>query len=180
MEPTAKAADQELHIDGMAVSIPVVGADTTQSPSDDSSLVQLGGKVSQKSKSKESSDLNSQGSGSRPAILLTGATHSRELITIQTVLFTALRMIHKAIIAKEKKYQNLLMQNVYYVIPVINVDGLNLIEQEFSKTQKILNKRKNMNKHEDLHEAGSQFLNCSDAMSGVDLNRNWGVDFGLA
>lgn len=81
----------------------------------------------------------------RPAILLTGATHARELITVQMNLYTALKLLHQGIINKDEKYQNMLLQNIYYIIPVVNVDGVALIEKEFPKSKgSILKKRKNM------------------------------------
>lgn len=64
----------------------------------------------------------------RPAIFLTGAHHARELITIQMTLYTALKLIHQATVANDEKYQNLLMQNIYYIVPIVNPDGVNLIE----------------------------------------------------
>jgi len=65
---------------------------------------------------------------SRPAILMTAATHSRELITIQMVMFTALNLLHKGLILKDPKAIRQLAQNVYYIVPTINVDGVAFIE----------------------------------------------------
>jgi hypothetical protein len=45
----------------------------------------------------------------RPAILLTGATHARELITVQMNLYTALKLLHQGIVNKDEKYQNMLL-----------------------------------------------------------------------
>lgn len=70
---------------------------------------------------------------------MTGATHSRELITIQMPLYTALKMLHKAFVQNDEKYLNLLMQNTYYIVPIINVDGVSLIEKDFQKSFHILN-----------------------------------------
>jgi len=39
-------------------------------------------------------------------------------------LFSLLRLIHGAIIHNDRKFINLLVQNKYYVIPVVNVDGV--------------------------------------------------------
>ena len=38
----------------------------------------------------------------------------------------------------------MLMQNIYYIVPIVNPDGVNLIEKDFAKSFHILNKRKNM------------------------------------
>lgn len=108
---------------------------------------------------------------------MTGATHSRELITVQMPLYTALKMLHKAFVQNDEKYLNLLMQNTYYIVPIINVDGVSLIEKDFQKSFHILNQRKNMNPNAIKDKTGTP---CQAQMSGVDLNRNWGVDFGVA
>jgi murein tripeptide amidase MpaA len=65
---------------------------------------------------------------SKPAIVLTGQIHSREAITSSMVLFTALKLIHGGVVHKDSRYQSLLAMNKYYVIPSINVDGVNFIE----------------------------------------------------
>jgi murein tripeptide amidase MpaA len=85
-----------------------------------------------------------QDSKARPAIFLTGAHHARELITVQMTLYSALKLIHQALVANDEKYQNLLMQNVFYIVPIVNPDGVALIERDFLKTFHLLNKRKNM------------------------------------
>ena len=40
-------------------------------------------------------------------------------------------MLHKAFVSNDEKYQNLLMHNVYYIVPIINVDGASMIEKDF-------------------------------------------------
>ena len=65
---------------------------------------------------------------SKPAIVLTGQIHSREAITSSMVLFTALKLIHGGVVHKDKRYESLLAMNKYYIIPSINVDGVNFIE----------------------------------------------------
>jgi hypothetical protein len=42
--------------------------------------------------------------GKKPAILLTGATHARELISTTLTLYQMLNLIQKAVIYKEPKY----------------------------------------------------------------------------
>lgn len=63
----------------------------------------------------------------------------------------------------------MLEQNKFYMMPVFNVDGSNLIEQNYLKTGQIVPKRTNMH-------ILSQ--NCSISEGGVDLNRNFGYMFG--
>jgi len=57
----------------------------------------------------------------------------------------------------------------FHFIPVVNVDGVALVEETWKNEKKILNKRKNMNPK----YAGS----CGSENGGVDLNRNWGIDW---
>ena len=54
-------------------------------------------------------------------------------------------MIHGGLLHNNKRYFNLLMQNKYYVIPTVNVDGLVYIEDHYHNEGKLLEKRKNMN-----------------------------------
>mmetsp|Transcript_29327 Transcript_29327/g.44184 ORF Transcript_29327/g.44184 Transcript_29327/m.44184 type:complete len:140 (+) Transcript_29327:1291-1710(+) len=62
----------------------------------------------------------------------------------------------------------MLRSNKFYFIPVINVDGSALVETHWQTDGQILNKRKNMNPN---------FAQCGEENSGVDLNRNYGVDW---
>jgi hypothetical protein len=66
----------------------------------------------------------------------------------------------------------MLKQNRYYFIPIINVDGVAMIEYFWTTEHRFVDRRKNMHKH---HHA-----QCADKESGfgVDLNRNFPVDFG--
>ena len=92
-------------------------------------------------------------------------------------MYTALKLLHQGIVNKEEKYQNMLMQNKYYIIPVVNVDGVALIEKEYPKSHgSVLKKRKNMNPNATKSLKG---YTCAVEDSGVDLNRNYGVDFGV-
>lgn len=91
-------------------------------------------------------------------------------------LYSALKLIHQALVANDEKYQNLLMQNVYYIVPIVNPDGVALIEKDFTKTFHILNKRKNMSPNA---AQDAQNTTCLPQDSGVDLNRNYGVDWGV-
>ncbi len=62
----------------------------------------------------------------------------------------------------------MLRDQKFYFLPIVNVDGAALVEKYWLSDKKIINKRKNMN-------PGYQL--CSEENSGVDLNRNYGVDF---
>lgn len=104
---------------------------------------------------------------SKPAMFLSGAHHAREFMSTQMPLYSVLRMIHGGYIHNDDKYRNLLTQNKYYVVPVVNVDGLADIESNFDKTGKVQTRRKNMN-----NQFASQ---CQGENMGVDLNRNYGL-----
>jgi hypothetical protein len=47
------------------------------------------------------------------------------------VLFSVLKMIHGGIIHKNQRDFNMLVQNKYYAIPTVNVDGLAFIEENY-------------------------------------------------
>ena len=77
---------------------------------------------------------------------------------------------------KNRKARNLLAQNKYYVLPVVNPDGVALIENDYLNNHRgILKKRKNMNP--DATWNSNKGFQCLPEDSGVDLNRNYGVDF---
>ena len=82
-------------------------------------------------------------------------------------LYSVLKLLHGGVVHGEKHYVNMLIQNKYYVVPVVNVDGLAYIEQKFVTTGVFSEKRKNMN----LEDADL----CGEEEVGVDLNRNYGV-----
>ena len=108
---------------------------------------------------------------------MTGAHHARELITLQMTLFQVLKLIHAGLITQQPKYRNLLAQNKYYVIPVVNPDGVAFIETEFGKSRELVKKRKNMNPQAVKSIKDYQ---CLPEDSGVDLNRNYGVDWSVS
>jgi hypothetical protein len=66
---------------------------------------------------------------------------------------------------------------VYYIVPIVNVDGAALVQKEFEKTGLVIKKRKNMSPNATYSTKG---YTCADEDSGVDLNRNYAVDFGVA
>lgn len=103
------------------------------------------------------------------SIVVTGATHARELLSMQVPMYMALKMIHQGLFSKKEKYQQMLATTKFYFIPIINVDGAALVQETWNSDAKILNKRKNMNP--------SNNAKCGDENSGVDLNRNYGIDW---
>lgn len=66
---------------------------------------------------------------------------------------------------------------MYYIVPIVNVDGAALVQKEFEKTGLVIKKRKNMSPNATYSTKG---YTCAEEDSGVDLNRNYAVDFGVA
>jgi len=86
-------------------------------------------------------------------------------------LYSLLKLIHGGVLHKDQRYLNLLLQNKFYIIPTVNVDGLTYIEQHYRSTGEVVAKRKNMH-----FPKGSE--KCNKTTGGVDLNRNYGFSFG--
>ena len=78
----------------------------------------------------------------KKAILMTGAHHSRELVSAQMPLYTILDLLHGLVHGEPEKIA-LLEQNKYFVIPVVNVDGFYTIYEQYMKTGELILKRKN-------------------------------------
>lgn len=71
----------------------------------------------------------------------------------------------------------MLAQNIYYIVPIVNKDGVALIEKDYPKNGgTILKKRKNMSPDAIKSKKG---YTCAPEDSGVDLNRNYPIDFGI-
>ncbi|OMJ70961.1 hypothetical protein SteCoe_30934 [Stentor coeruleus] len=96
----------------------------------------------------------------KPRILVIGAHHARELISI-TNIFYLLDYI------MTNKSLSLRTEREILFIPLLNVDGLSAISDEFNKTNKILEIRKN------IRPTG-----CKIEDQGIDLNRNYGYKWG--
>ena len=82
--------------------------------------------------------------GKKPTILMTGATHARELISTNFNLYQMLKLLKKGDIEKNEEWNKLLQQNKYIFMPIWNVDGVNFIEKQWNEKHIILPKRKNM------------------------------------
>lgn len=107
----------------------------------------------------------------KPAILLTGATHAREMISTSFNVYQMLKLLHKGAVQKDEHYLELLKNNKFYFIPILNVDGVAFIEKGWTEDHKIIPQRKNMDV-----QNGCSLAQSGDA--GVDLNRNFAIDFG--
>lgn len=106
----------------------------------------------------------------KPAFLMTGATHARELISTSFNIYQMLKLLMKGVVQKNDHYQELLMNNKFYFIPILNVDGVALIEKGWNENHKIIPQRKNMDMNNGCPGPAGEY--------GVDLNRNFAVDFG--
>jgi len=112
------------------------------------------------------------------------------------VLYSASKLLQNGLIKKDSYSQDMLKQSKFYFLPILNVDGVALIEQQHQddgKIQAIMDKRKNMGpagiggedgKQSCLiqHSDGKEFQKCFDCpgkMQGTDLNRNYGIDWTL-
>ena len=84
-----------------------------------------------------------------------------------------LKLLLKGVVQKDQHYSDLLKKNKFYFIPILNVDGVAAIEEGWEKDHKILAQRKNMDT-----EKGHCSGGLNDESVGVDLNRNFAVDFG--
>ena len=82
--------------------------------------------------------------GNKPTILMTGATHARELISTNFNVYQMLKLLRLGEIEKKDDYKKLLQENKYMFMPIWNVDGVNFIEENWIKLHEILPKRKNM------------------------------------
>mmetsp|Transcript_16396 Transcript_16396/g.27778 ORF Transcript_16396/g.27778 Transcript_16396/m.27778 type:complete len:371 (+) Transcript_16396:236-1348(+) len=107
------------------------------------------------------------------SILLVGAHHSRELVSVQMPLYAILDLLHGLVHSDQEKTV-LLKKNKYLVIPFINTDGSYTIYEQYMKTGELILKRKNNDRRFEFEQG----LECPLAEQGVDINRNYGVDFG--
>lgn len=106
----------------------------------------------------------------KPAILVTGATHARELISTSLVNYEMLQLLQEGAVKKDGVWPTLLAENKYYYMPMFNVDGVANIEKHWVANHKMIEDRKNRD---------ARYSLCpTSELQGVDLNRNFGVDFG--
>ena len=66
----------------------------------------------------------------RPAMLLTGAHHAREAVSIQMPFYIIFKFLH-GVLHNDDYYNDLLENVTLYVVPILNVDGVFDIEQTF-------------------------------------------------
>lgn len=62
----------------------------------------------------------------RKAILLTGAHHARELVSVQMPLYVVVDLLH-GFVHQDREKMELLRRNKYFVIPFVNTDASHTI-----------------------------------------------------
>lgn len=77
---------------------------------------------------KKAADSAPSADDSVNALMITGATHSRELLSSQVPLYICLKLLHQGYLQSNEKYQRMLASTKFYFIPIINVDGSALVE----------------------------------------------------
>ena len=92
----------------------------------------------------------------KPALLFTGTIHAREWIGIELGISLIEHILTN--ISSNPELDNTLTKNTLYIVPCLNPDGFEYSQKHFSFWRK--NRRKN-----------------SDGSYGVDLNRNFSVNF---
>ena len=102
-------------------------------------------------------------------MLIDGAHHSRELITIKMTFSILLKLLHGVYHEDNQTFQILKTTQVY-IIPVVNPDGVAFIEENETGDGTILLKRKNGRRN-------SQRCKFGEVDEGVDLNRNYDINW---
>ena len=85
---------------------------------------------------------------SKPAVLVTGAHHARELTSISMSVYTVLRLLY-GYVKEEPATMYLLQRSAIVVVPVVNVDGYSAIGKNYWYTQEFSYVRKNMHVYDE-------------------------------
>ncbi len=95
--------------------------------------------------------------GSKPAVILYGCQHAREWITVMSTTYIADQLVRNY--NTDANIRRLLDQYEFYIVPIVNPDGY----VHTWTTYRLWRKNRRVN---------------SDGSFGVDLNRNWGYQWG--
>ncbi|QYU67641.1 hypothetical protein J4558_22490 [Leptolyngbya sp. 15MV] len=95
----------------------------------------------------------------RPAFFINATQHAREWVTPMSAMYIADRFLETY--GTDTRVQHIVNNVDFYIVPVVNPDGY-----EFSRTSNA-NWRKNRR------------VNSGSSCRGVDLNRNWGFQWGF-
>lgn len=85
---------------------------------------------------------------SKPAVLVTGAHHARELTSISMSVYTVLRLLY-GYVKEEPATMYLLQRSAIVVVPVVNVDGYSALGRNYWNTQEFSYVRKNMHVYDE-------------------------------
>jgi murein tripeptide amidase MpaA len=106
----------------------------------------------------------------KPKLLITGAHHAREQSTVSMCVYTVLRLLYQYV-QNDPETLYILNNAAIVVIPVVNVDGFQQISDNYKANGNWSYTRKNMHQY----NSGCTFK----YQNGVDLQRNYGFQFGL-
>ncbi|WP_243859229.1 M14 family metallopeptidase [Amycolatopsis arida] len=110
-------------------------------------------------------------SDGRPVFLLVGTHHAREWPTAEVTMEFAIDLVRNE--GVDPRITGLLRQARIIVVPVINVDGYDISRSYIHEY-----KRKNCRVRDGAGATPAQCADPDNAQVGVDLNRNYGVNWG--
>jgi carboxypeptidase T len=103
----------------------------------------------------------------KPAILYTGQTHAREVISAEVSLGLIKKLVNEY--GKDNYITNLVDNREFWVVPVVNPDGSMIVTEQVTKSGDS-RWRKNARDNNDDGQV--------DSYDGVDLNRNFSTAWG--
>jgi murein tripeptide amidase MpaA len=80
----------------------------------------------------------------RPAILIDGAHHARELTSVSMAIYATMRLLF-GVVHGDEQSNYLLSQTSVLIIPIVNFDGYSAISDHYKQTGKMSYIRKNRN-----------------------------------
>ncbi|MCW5766621.1 MAG: hypothetical protein KIT68_11675 [Phycisphaeraceae bacterium] len=104
----------------------------------------------------------------QPAVLLNGTQHAREWLSPMSVMYIADELVSKA--DSDPTLAAALDRFTFYIVPTVNPDGYAYTWTPGTASNPLPNRLWRKNK----------WRNASNALRGVDLNRNWGFQWGGA
>lgn len=104
-------------------------------------------------------------------LLFTAVHHSREPLSLTMVILMAREILRQLRAPGHNKMKEVMRDNMIFILPVMNVDSYIYINEHYfgANSKQIRMIRKNR------HTTG----HCADWLGGVDLNRNYDMNFGL-
>jgi murein tripeptide amidase MpaA len=106
----------------------------------------------------------------RPSILIDAAHHARELTSVSQVFYTMIRFLH-GYLNNDEQVRKVLATSGLYFVPLVNYDGYAKISSVYVSDGYLAMIRKN--------QRPDSNYNCGFDEIGVDLNRNYGFQWGI-